>query len=182
MKKKRDESIRRIRAHSLAHTIFPDLMELAIKIPASEAAISSQRAQKDKLALPKHKIQDWEIDIPKGFQSASELFFLLGVETAPVVSRLLSLLHQHNRVARRLINGLTEEKTFSRDWAVFQKREIFSNRFKLMHDLAEEAQELVGKIADNEMVPEYIMEPIEEPEYKVASDYGDTDLVDATKT
>ena len=154
----REEGIRHLRAHSLAHALYPDLLEVKAKIKVSEAAISRQRTQGEYLGAPQEITQDWEIDIPEGFRSAGEMFYLLGTDTAPVVSQLLSLLHQHNRVAGRLIEELNDERTFAHAWAVFANKELFANRFRLMNQDVEEALDLVGKIRDKDLLPEYTVE------------------------
>jgi hypothetical protein len=151
----REEGIRHLRAHSLAHSLYPDLLEAKAKIGACEAAISCQREQRNFLAPPREITQNWKIDIPESLRSAGEMFYLLGTDTAPGVSQLLSLLHQHNRAASKLIEELNDEKTRNHAFAVFWNNEIFANRFQLMKEDVERALDLVRKIRDKDLLPEY---------------------------
>ena len=171
----REEGIRHLRAHSLAHTLYPDLLELKAMIPASEAAISRQRTKGLHLNPPQEVTQDWKINIPEGFQSAGEMFYLLGTDTAPGVSQLLPLLHQHNRVAGRLIEELDDERTFARASSVFVEKELFANRFRLMKEDVEKALDLVGKIRDKRLLPEYTLEAKNDQKDNVAPDDTATD-------
>ena len=154
----REEGIRHLRAHSLAHTLYPDLLEVKAMIPASEAAISRQRTKGLHLNPPQKVTQDWKINIPEGFQSAGEMFYLLGTDTAPVLSQLLSLLHQHNGAAGTLIKELNNERTAARAWALLFDNKLFANRFPLMKEGVEKALELVMSIRNKDLLPEYTLE------------------------
>lgn len=153
--RRREEGIRHLRAHSLAHALYPDLLEAKAKIGACEAVISRQRAQRNFLGPPQEITQNLEIEIPESLQSAGEMFYLLGTDTAPGVSQLLSLLHQHNRAASKLIEELNDEKTFDHALAMFWNEDIFTNRFQLMKEDVESTLNLVRKIRDKELLPEY---------------------------
>lgn len=159
--RKREEGIRHLRAHSLAHAIYPELIEVKIMIAAVENGMDNQIEARGGLSpalSPVEKMsRDWKISIPAGFQSTRELFYLFGTNTTPVISELLSLLHQHNRVVDRLVAQLNNEETFGKAFVKFQSNELFHNRFRIMKDDAEQAVKLIGEIRDRELLPEYIM-------------------------
>ena len=175
----REEGIRHLRAHSLAHTLYPDLLELKAMIPASEAAISRQRTKGLHLNPPQEVTQDWKINIPEGFQSAGEMFYLLGTDTAPVVSQLLSLLHQHNGAASELIDKLNDERTAARAWAMLFSNDLFANRLPLMKEDVKKALDLVRKIRDKDLLPEYTLEAKNNQNDNVVPDDTATDPDDA---
>ncbi len=180
--RRREEGIRHLRAHSLAHALYPDLLEVKAIIKVSEAAISRQRAQKQYLGNPKERAKYWKVNVPEGLRSASEMFYLLGTDTAPVVSQLLSLLHQHNRAASVVIEGLNDEKTFARTWSEFVDKELFANRFRRMKENAEEALDLVGKIRKRDLLPKYILEAKNNQKDNVVPDDTATDPDDAVSS
>ncbi len=103
------------------------------------------------------------------------MFYLLGTDTAPVVSQLLSLLHQHNRVAGKLIEELNDEGSFAHARAVFFNEELFANRFRLMKENAEEALDLVRKIRDKDLLPEYTSKAKTDQKHNVVPDGTATD-------
>ncbi len=154
----REEGIRHLRAHSLAHALYPDLLEVKAKIQVSGAAISRRIGQRD-FMNPTEEIElIWVIEIPDGFRSAGEMFYLLGTDTAPVLSQLLSLLHQHNGAAGTLIKELNNERTAARAWALLFDNKLFANRFPLMKEGVEKALELVMSIRNKDLLPEYTLE------------------------
>lgn len=172
----REEGIRHLRAHSLAHALYPDLIELKAIIRVSEAAITRRRRQGPNLIYSPEMTQDWEINVPEHFRSTGEMYYLLGTDTAPVVSQLLSLLHQHNRAAGRLIEELKDQETFAHAWAVFTNKELFANRFRLMSEDVEEALDLISKIRDRRLLPEYILKATNDQNDYVAPAETATDL------
>lgn len=157
----REESIRHLRAHSLAHTLYPELVEIKIMIAAVKKGMDNQMKERGGLSPALSPVEvmsrDWKISIPVGFQSTRELFYLFGTNTTSVISQLLSLLHQHNRIVDELVAQLNNGETFGEAFVRFQSGKLFVNRFQIMKDDAEQAVKLIREIRDRELLPEYIM-------------------------
>ena len=156
--REREQGIRHLRAHSLAHALLPDLLEIKAKIKWSKAAIDLQTEQQNPLETPQFTTRGWIIDIPVGFRSVSESFYLLGTETAPGIAELLSFLHQHNGAAQALIDQLEDGLNPALAWEYLHEGTLFTNRFNLMKNGVEEVLDLVGKIRDRELLPKYDFE------------------------
>lgn len=153
-----EQAIRRLRANSLAHALYPDLIEVRVMIKASKAKIDREVEQRNPLRSPNFTTQGWKINIPVVLETSGEMFYLLGTDAAPIVSQLLSLLHSHNRAASTLIEELNDGRTSANAWQKLHDEELFNNRFRLLHEDIEEVINLIGRIRDKELLPEYALE------------------------